>query len=129
MARRVSHEALIAGLRSEGVSVVDIGRVSTPMVYFGTQALDAAGGVMITASHNPGAYNGLKVCARHAVPLFALAMLCVLTLSLVPRVAQYRAWQAEPDRYFSNGVPVSSSDSYLWFRYAEAYAPPLGAKR
>jgi dolichyl-diphosphooligosaccharide--protein glycosyltransferase len=49
-------------------------------------------------------------------------MLCVLTLSLAPRVAQYRAWQAEPDRYFSNGVPVSSSDSYLWFRYADAYA-------
>ncbi len=62
-------EALTAGLRAEGARVIDIGRVSTPMVYFGTQALDAAGGVMITASHNPGAYNGLKVCARHAVPV------------------------------------------------------------
>lgn len=61
--------ALIAGLRSEGCSVIDIGRVSTPMVYFATNAANAAGGVMITASHNPGAYNGFKVCARSAVPV------------------------------------------------------------
>jgi phosphomannomutase len=65
----VLRETLIAGLRAEGAAVVDIGRVSTPMVYFATQALETAGGVMITASHNPGAYNGLKVCARHAVPV------------------------------------------------------------
>jgi phosphomannomutase len=62
-------DALIAGLRAEGCEVIDIGRVSTPMVYFATQALDAAGGVMITASHNPGGYNGFKVCARQAVPI------------------------------------------------------------
>jgi phosphomannomutase len=62
-------QALVSGLRGEGLEVIDIGRVATPMVYFATAALDAAGGVMITASHNPAAYNGMKLCGRQAVPI------------------------------------------------------------
>ncbi len=65
----VLKEALIAGLRAEGVSVIDIGRVGTPLVYFATTALEAAGGVMITASHNPAQYNGMKICGRAALPI------------------------------------------------------------
>ena len=62
-------EALVAGLRGEGLEVIDIGRVATPMVYFATALLGAAGGVMITASHNPAAYNGMKLCGPAAVPI------------------------------------------------------------
>jgi phosphomannomutase len=62
-------EALLEGLRGEGADVLDVGRVSTPMVYFATAARGAAGGVMITASHNPGGYNGFKVCAKQAIPI------------------------------------------------------------
>ena len=62
-------EALISGIVAEGGDVVDIGRVTTPIVYFATNATEAAGGVMITASHNPGAYNGLKLCGPAAVPI------------------------------------------------------------
>ncbi len=62
-------EALVSGLLAEGVEVIDVGRVATPMVYFATTRFDAAGGVMITASHNPGAYNGFKLCGASAVPI------------------------------------------------------------
>ena len=60
---------LVAGLRGEGVDVIEIGRVATPMLYFATATSRAAGGAMITASHNPGAYNGFKVCGPNAVPI------------------------------------------------------------
>jgi phosphomannomutase len=62
-------QAVVDGLRAEGLEVIDIGRVATPMVYFATAALGATGGVMITASHNPAEYNGMKLCGREAVPI------------------------------------------------------------
>ncbi len=62
-------EYLIRGLRRAGVEVVDFGLISTPMLYFGVDALGLDGGVMITASHNPAEYNGLKVCRRNAIPV------------------------------------------------------------
>jgi phosphomannomutase len=62
-------EALIEGIRDEGVDVVDLGLVSTPMLYFAVDHLDTGGGVMVTASHNPGQYNGFKLCREHAIPV------------------------------------------------------------
>ncbi len=52
--------ALVAGLRASGLDVVDIGLATTPMNYFAIGQLRAAGGVQITASHNPAQYNGFK---------------------------------------------------------------------
>lgn len=61
--------ALIRGICDEGLSVVDLGLVSTPMVYYAVESLALAGGVMVTASHNPARYNGMKICRAHAVPI------------------------------------------------------------
>ncbi len=55
-------EALIQGIVDTGVSVIDIGIVSTPVLYFSLFNLQVDGGVMITASHNPKDYNGMKMC-------------------------------------------------------------------
>jgi phosphomannomutase len=62
-------QGLTEGLRAEHREVVDIGRVSTPLCYYATTVLGAAGAAMITASHNPGRYNGFKICRERAVPV------------------------------------------------------------
>jgi phosphomannomutase/phosphoglucomutase len=53
--------AVAAGIQSTGTSVVDIGMVTTPMSYFAAHHLDTQSSVMITGSHNPSDYNGLKM--------------------------------------------------------------------
>ncbi|MDQ7049536.1 MAG: phosphomannomutase/phosphoglucomutase [Enterobacterales bacterium] len=54
-------EALKEGLIESGRDVIDIGEVPTPLLYFATNHLDSTSGVMLTGSHNPKDYNGLKV--------------------------------------------------------------------
>ena len=61
--------ALQDGLRDEGVDVIDLGLVATPMLYFAVEHLAARAGVVVTASHNPGQYNGFKICREHAIPI------------------------------------------------------------
>lgn len=53
--------ALAKGLQSSGCNVIDIGAVPTPLLYFATHTLSARSGVMLTGSHNPPNYNGLKI--------------------------------------------------------------------
>ncbi len=53
--------ALARGVRSTGIDVIDIGMVATPMLYFATYHLQTGSGVMVTGSHNPPDYNGLKI--------------------------------------------------------------------
>jgi phosphomannomutase/phosphoglucomutase len=54
--------ALLTGLLSTGLNVVDIGACTTPVLYFSLFQLKVNGGIMITASHNPAEYNGFKLC-------------------------------------------------------------------
>lgn len=61
--------ALVAGLRASGLDVIDIGLATTPMNYFAVGHLGTAGGVQVTASHNPARYNGLKFSRHGARPV------------------------------------------------------------
>jgi phosphomannomutase len=70
---RLSGEALedafIRGVTEAGADVLDIGLVSTDALYFAVGHLEEPGGAMITASHNPKEYNGLKLCRENAIAL------------------------------------------------------------
>lgn len=61
--------ALIEGLTASGADVIDIGLCGTEEVYFGTVHHAADGGIMVTASHNPKGYNGMKLVRAGAQPL------------------------------------------------------------
>ena len=63
--------ALIQGLRASGVAVIDAGLADTPQNYFAVGHLGVSGGIQVTASHNPAAYNGLKMSRRDAIPVSA----------------------------------------------------------
>ncbi len=61
--------ALSDGLRAGGVDVIDIGLCGTEEVYFATSYLKADGGIMVTASHNPKDYNGMKLVREESKPI------------------------------------------------------------
>ena len=62
-------KALMKGLVESGCDVIDIGQCGTEMIYFATFHLKLDGGVMITASHNPKEYNGMKFVRQEACPI------------------------------------------------------------
>ncbi|MDO5474729.1 MAG: phosphomannomutase [Phascolarctobacterium sp.] len=62
-------DALTEGLRHGGTKVIDIGQCGTEMIYFATAHLEADGGIMVTASHNPKEYNGMKLVRKGARPI------------------------------------------------------------
>jgi phosphomannomutase len=62
-------DAFIRGVLSSGVDVIDIGTVTTPMLYFAVNFFKCAGGAIITASHNPAEYNGVKMVRAGAEPI------------------------------------------------------------
>jgi phosphomannomutase len=62
-------DSLIKGLTDAGADVTDIGLCGTEMIYYATSALEVDGGIMITASHNPPEYNGMKFVKKHSVPV------------------------------------------------------------
>lgn len=65
----VLKEEVIKGLTEEGIEIIDAGVTTTPMFYFAAYDSQADGGIMVTASHNPPQYNGLKIVGKTAMPI------------------------------------------------------------
>jgi len=63
-------EVVIKGLTDTGIDVLDVGLVSTEMIYFAVGNYKLAGGIQITGSHNPAEYNGIKMVREEVYPLF-----------------------------------------------------------
>jgi phosphomannomutase len=61
--------ALISGFLEAGIDVVDLGLCGTEEIYFAVSHLGADGGVMVTASHNPAEYNGMKLVREQSKPI------------------------------------------------------------
>jgi phosphomannomutase len=99
--------ALIAGLRSTGCDVVDIGMVPTPLMYFAVAYLRADGGAVVSASHNPPNFNGLKL--RQADPQYGGEPLTSEQLQEVGRIANGGEFEQGDGGY----EQIDVSDAYL----------------
>ena len=64
-------QQVAAGFQDSGVNVLDLGRISTDVLYFAVVHYQTDGGIVISASHNPAMYNGMKLVRQHAAPLSA----------------------------------------------------------
>lgn len=95
-------DALAAGLRGAGREVLDIGLCGTEEVYFQVDHLKAAGGVMVTASHNPMDYNGMKLVKEQARPISSdtglFAISDAVEADQAPAAAPRAGLQSHPDK-------------------------------
>ena len=93
-------KAFVEGFISTGCSIVDVGIVPSPVVYFACWALRADGAVVITASHNPAKYNGIKML-KGIWPLSSRELLEVKEIfsskkfTLKPKIASGRVFEKE----------------------------------
>ncbi len=94
--------ALIKGISDAGTNVVDIGMCTTPMIYFAVGTGKYGGGAMVTASHNPPKYTGIKLCREEAIPLSEVAGIkdierAVLAMTETPKPSSDRGLVAQND--------------------------------
>ena len=100
-------DAVADGVNRAGANVADLGLCGTEQVYFATGHLGCGAGVMVTASHNPADYNGLKIVREEARPVSAdtgLAEIARLAESPPPRGARGRRRRAKVQRAWRRRV-------------------------
>ncbi len=101
-------KAVTNGLRDAGVSVLDIGLTGTEEIYFATTHLGVAGGIEITASHNPIDYNGMKFVVADSKPLTRSN-----GLAEVKRVAEAKEFSPLAPEHRGNVDEVNVLDAYV----------------
>ncbi|MGC4033832.1 MAG: phosphomannomutase/phosphoglucomutase [Tepidisphaeraceae bacterium] len=111
-------DALIEGLRSTGLDVIDVGMIDTSFIYFAINHLDAVGGIQVTASHNPINYNGFKISGPKAKPIGSTT-----GLEDIKRIAVSLKTRA------STGVMGKLEQQDLWAEYRKHVLSFLDLKR
>ncbi len=131
--------ALIEGLTGGGLQVADAGQIPTPVAYHAYRASDYAAVLMVTASHNPADYNGLKLMIGHRPPDEELFARLRQPLVVTPRVrgsvepanvvAPYRQWMAKRwghlGREFQGAVVIDAGNG-AWSELAPSIMADLG---
>jgi phosphomannomutase len=110
-------KALIDGIRSTGMNVIDVGMIDTSFIYFAINHLDAVGGIQTTASHNPIQYNGFKISGPKAKPIGAAT-----GLDDIKRIATTL-------RVGATGVSGKYEEQDLWAEYRKCVLSFLDLKR
>jgi phosphomannomutase len=111
-------KALIEGIRSVGMNVIDLGVIDTSMIYFAINHLDAVGGIQTTASHNPIQYNGFKISGPKAKPIGAAS-----GLDDIKRIAD------SLQRVGQTGLSGKLTQQDLWAEYRKHVLQFLQLKR
>lgn len=114
-------KSLADGLRAAGMNVIDVGMCDTSFIYFAVNHLSTAGGIQVTASHNPIEYNGLKISGAQARPIGAAT-----GLKTIEKIAESLG---EPGSVSGDG---SYEEQDLWDEYREHvlqfYTPPADGR-
>lgn len=108
--------ALVKGLREQGREIMDIGEVTSDMIYFAVGNFKLAGGAMVTASHNPGIYNGIKFCADEAKAVGYESGLFEIRDALIAN--QYKPASAIP------GTVTDKDIAEDWIQHALSFINP-----
>jgi phosphomannomutase len=110
-------KSLSDGIRSTGTNVIDVGMIDTSFMYFAINHLDAVGGIMTTASHNPIEYNGFKISGPKAKPIGSAS-----GLDDIKRIASAL-------RMGATGLHGKYEEQDLWPAYREHVLKFLDLKR
>lgn len=109
-------QSVTEGLIMQGREVVDLGQITSDMMYFAVGNYGYAGGAMITASHNPGEYNGLKLTNKGVVPIAGDKGLLQIKQALIEDNFKDEA---------SSGVVIQKNILSDWVDHALKFAPNL----